>query len=58
MTTLDDLKTLVMKAAHHLILGIPLKDVMEQGQVEEAISMLADVLYVTGTPQYNEDDEE
>lgn len=55
MTTLDDL---VMKAAHYLTLGVPLKDVMEQGQIEEAISMLADVLYVTGTPAYHEDDEE
>lgn len=46
------LKRQVMKAHYYLMNGDPLKDVMDPNEIEDAISMLADMLYSTGTPTY------
>ena len=48
---------LVMKAAHYIQEGIPLKDVMTAEEVETAILMLSDVLLLTGFPRYDPDED-
>lgn len=53
----EELKALVMKANAYCDSGIPLKDVMRDDQVQQALSMLADILYVTGTPLYTGEEE-
>jgi hypothetical protein len=55
--THDALKKLVMKASDYINEGIPLKDVMSEDEVAQAINVLADIYYVTGTPHYNGEDE-
>lgn len=47
----------IMKAAYYVLEGIPLKDILDQGEVEEAILMLADILHIAGIPAYKEDEE-
>mgnify|MGYP000499898061 CR=1 FL=1 len=47
--------TKIMEAAHFIMNGMPLKDILNQDEVETAILMLADVLLLTGTPRYEED---
>lgn len=53
----EELKALVMKAHAYCNDGIPLKDVMDHYQVQQALSMLADMLYATGTPLYTGEEE-
>lgn len=53
----EDLSYKIMKAAYYLLEGIPLKDAMDQNEVNEAILMLADILHITGIPMYAEDDQ-
>ena len=51
------LKKLVMKASDYINSGIPLKDVMSDDEVAQAINVLADIYYVTGTPHHKGEDE-
>ena len=50
-----DLSYKIMKATYYLLEGVPVKDVMDQGEVEEAILMLADILHIAGIPLYSEE---
>ncbi len=43
----------VMTAAYYLDTGCPIKDVLTDEEIDLAISMLADVLLVTGTPAFD-----
>jgi len=51
------LKELVMKASDYINRGLPLKDVMSDAEVAQAINVLADIYYVTGTPHHEGEDE-
>lgn len=43
----------IMKAARCIENGVPLKDVLDQGEVEQVVLAMADVLFCLGKPHYN-----